>query len=284
VNPGVLTQGTSPPTTPYGLLGRPTPVPMPAFRPAFDPRSILGLQGWWDSADLSTMAQNSNGTRAVVSANDPVGYWADKSGNDRHATQTTNNNRPQLLVPDLNARAALLFDGTNDYMVCRPGGACQLRLGIAVVRRTGTPIGQWEAICNTDANNAGVVPLSAQNFIMNRVQQRDERFLFGQSTSSTFGRRNGQAVTFVNSNSFNVFHGQFLPNTVEAQIIVLEGASAAQAVLGTQHIAIGCGVPANNRIYPMRLYELLLYDTFLQISQVQQVEQYLSNKWGIALA
>jgi hypothetical protein len=56
-----------------------------------------------------------SGVHAPATAtSDPVGYWRDKSGNNRHATQATAGSRP--LVGTQNGRKALTFDGSNDRL------------------------------------------------------------------------------------------------------------------------------------------------------------------------
>jgi len=47
------------------------------------PLTISGLWGWWDTSDLATLKQGSDGSTAVAAANDPVGYWLDKAGSGR---------------------------------------------------------------------------------------------------------------------------------------------------------------------------------------------------------
>jgi len=42
-----------------------------------------------EAFDIGTLSQTISGTRPVTVANDPIGYFGDKSGNDNHATQTT---------------------------------------------------------------------------------------------------------------------------------------------------------------------------------------------------
>lgn len=85
---------------------------------AIDP-STLTLDAWYDPSDLSTLKQNSDGTGAVTTAGDPVGYMADKSGNGRHLLQATSGSRPTYQV-DSNGKPYLLFDGTDDYLVLNP--------------------------------------------------------------------------------------------------------------------------------------------------------------------
>jgi hypothetical protein len=88
------------------------------FRPTgFDPRSISGLALWLDSADASTLFQNSNGTTPATATGDPIGYWRDKSGSGSHVTQATAANRPSRAVGPF-GKPAIDFDGVNDCLFC----------------------------------------------------------------------------------------------------------------------------------------------------------------------
>lgn len=53
------------------------------------------------------------GAAAATAANDPIGTWLDKSGNNRHATQPQAVNRP--LRGTINGRAAIAFTGANSH-------------------------------------------------------------------------------------------------------------------------------------------------------------------------
>lgn len=82
----------------------------------FTPKSIANLTGWWNASVTSSLFQVSNGTSAVTATDDPVAYWGDLSGNGRHLTQSTNNNRPLYKPGTLNGRPSLSFDGANDTL------------------------------------------------------------------------------------------------------------------------------------------------------------------------
>lgn len=82
----------------------------------FTPDNVLGLQLWLDAADATTLFQNSDGTTAATADTDPVGYWADKSGNARHATQSNSGKRPQLKTNIINSKNAIFPDATDDYL------------------------------------------------------------------------------------------------------------------------------------------------------------------------
>jgi len=79
------------------------------------PLDINGCALWLDSSDVSTQKQNSDGTVPIVNNGDPVGYWGDKSGNDRHAIQATASSRPQKLGSQ-NGLGVITFDGIDDIL------------------------------------------------------------------------------------------------------------------------------------------------------------------------
>jgi len=61
---------------------------------------------WMDAADTTT----------VTIASSAVSEWKDKSGNNRHLTQTTGGNRPTYISSAQNGLSVVRFDGTNDYL------------------------------------------------------------------------------------------------------------------------------------------------------------------------
>lgn len=61
---------------------------------------------WLDADDSSTLTLVSGA----------VSEWRDKSGNNRHATQTTASNRPLLVTGGLNGTDVIRFDGSNDFL------------------------------------------------------------------------------------------------------------------------------------------------------------------------
>jgi hypothetical protein len=82
---------------------------------SFDPRSIAGLEAWWDAADASTLFDAATGGSLVANDGD-VGRWEDKSGNARHFEQGTAANRPLRKPASINGRHGVYFDGNNDLL------------------------------------------------------------------------------------------------------------------------------------------------------------------------
>ena len=69
----------------------------------FDPRAIANLGLWLDASDASSYTVATG-----------VSEWRDKSGGNRHFSQTTANNQPA--VSTINGKSAFSFDGSNDTL------------------------------------------------------------------------------------------------------------------------------------------------------------------------
>lgn len=61
-----------------------------------DPSLAAGLYAWYSpqASGYTPFSQNADGTGAVANDGDPIGRWADRSGNNRHMTQSNANNKP----------------------------------------------------------------------------------------------------------------------------------------------------------------------------------------------
>lgn len=69
---------------------------------------------WLDASDASTLFQ-SNGGAAAAADGDPVGYWLDKSGNGKHASQTSGVNKPVLKTGIQNAKNIVRANGSSAF-------------------------------------------------------------------------------------------------------------------------------------------------------------------------
>jgi len=80
-----------------------------------NPTSLTGLQLWLDASDANTLYDATTGG-SLVAADGGVARWEDKSGNARHATQSTQANRPVRKTSQKNGLDTILFDGSNDSL------------------------------------------------------------------------------------------------------------------------------------------------------------------------
>lgn len=76
-------------------------MPLPPFViPRFNPREIPGLQAWYDAADSASITLDAG----------RVSQWSDKSGNARHATNTTSGStQPSYTAAGRNGLNVLTF-------------------------------------------------------------------------------------------------------------------------------------------------------------------------------
>lgn len=79
---------------------------------------------WLDAADSSTIAIGSG-----------VSQWSDKSGNNRHATQSTASSQPALINNGLNNLDTIRLDGTNDVLYL-PATITDVRFAFVVCKWT----------------------------------------------------------------------------------------------------------------------------------------------------
>lgn len=132
------------------------------LRTKFSPLNISGLQLWLDGADTNSMYDATSGGSLVTDGN-TVARWQDKSGNGRHATQSTANNRPTLNSNKQNGLPCLTFDGSNDSLATA-SFAHSVPLTLYVVRKNlaATPIA-YSRIVEHGANNGVAIVVDAAN-------------------------------------------------------------------------------------------------------------------------
>jgi hypothetical protein len=67
--------------------------------------SMISTELWLDAADAGTITESGGA----------VSQWNDKSGNARHAIQTTSGNRPTVSTAVLNGKNVIAFDGSSQW-------------------------------------------------------------------------------------------------------------------------------------------------------------------------
>lgn len=78
------------------------------------PTDLASLTAWYDFSDADTLFTDAGSTK-VTTDGDLIYQANDKSGNDYHMVQTTEDARPPYKVAQQNGLSTALFDGTN-YM------------------------------------------------------------------------------------------------------------------------------------------------------------------------
>lgn len=235
--------------------------------------SISGLQLWLDAADAATLFDATTGG-SLVAADGGVARWEDKSGNGRHATQETIENRPARKTAVQGGKDVLRFDGGNNFLegFSTPAGG-NTRSVFAVAKlntsfgemfqigkgagtgfliRAGSFSGTFFAGGDITANNLTVpnttLPIST-TFLAALIQQT--------RTSVTY---------YFNTTNYSLNGTLSSFNMPNAGYFVGKGRTAtADLTPWTGDIA-----------------ELIVYDSALSDADRSAVESYLMAKWGIS--
>jgi hypothetical protein len=234
------------------------------------PLVISGCIGWYDSLDLTAMAQNSDGTGAVA-VGDQVGYWKDKSTTAAHVTQGIGANRPTLTSNQVNGRAALRFDGSNDTLSSAAGYTAQNSLaGLTRV-----------AVCS-----------SGQGAHISRVFTggSDVAFSLVSATLRSFATdTNGVSVPQTGTLPLRIYASVF-DGSAPSLNIFFNNVAQTPTTLGTLPATTGGGSPTLhigsniglNAFTLGPIAEYIVYNRALSSAQLTAVYQYLRKKWGFA--
>ena len=222
---------------------------------SFNPTSISGLQLWLDSSDSGTLFQDSAGIIPATKDGDPVGYWKDKSGNNRNFTQATAANRPALKTSIQNSKNIIRFDGINDFI--QPSGyaiGAQPVTIFTVFKTNGT--GYHNIYDSSNSNPMMWIDNSGQI----------EFDITGYRSSSVLNT--ATLVSYVNASS--------------GGIIAINGVTATSPY----NVALSSSATTffnrgGGQTYKGDFYEMLIYNSALSTAQRQQVETYLNQKWGV---
>lgn len=125
------------------------------------------LSRLWNPADdgCPLWLESFDPTTLVLDGSSLVQQWNDKSGNGYHATQSTASMRPGYSSTGLNGYPALIFDGTDDGIVCPvPAGTFPSELFfVSVLQKTGAATTYEARPANRDENGNKAAPLDGYN-------------------------------------------------------------------------------------------------------------------------
>jgi hypothetical protein len=248
------------------------------------PLLIPGCQLWLDAADSSTLFDATVGGSLVTTDGTAVARWEDKSGNGRHATQSTANARPLLRTNVKNGRNVLRFDGSNDFISGSSFPSVSQYSIFAVYKRTGS---------NTNAfgNFTFVFGIgkSGDGTAAGRLTH-----IHYASTPNAFwwSVRVGAAdLSITRNDNFNV-HSCIAPLGTGTARYLLNGSNEQTVDVSTLNGStntpliynLGANTWNQGQFMNGDISEILVYNTALTTTQRQSVEGYLMDKWGIPLA
>ena len=212
----------------------------------------------------------------ATTASQPVGYWGDKSGNGRNATQGTAASRPTVSATALNGRRQL---GLVSQHLRGPSSTWSGSASIYWVGRTaqasaGAFVFSDGTTGQSDAFHAGWPNTQGVGAYGNGWQSGN-----APRAESPSAWRNADVVAGVTLSSTEAIArvNGATTNTTAALTGSLSQSAAAQ-------FSIGQDTPGGWTNLNGTLSELLIYQPALTAAQRQGLERYLAAKWGITLA
>jgi len=277
--------------------------------PAFAPTDISGLQLWLDASDASTLYNATAGGSLVTTDGSAVARWADKSGNNRHATQATANARPLLKTGanGINSKTVLSFDGSNDFLTSSVTGFKSLS-AVSVIGVISTAVAAQADIQTMVLFGFGNISNAGSGFPANK----------GLGISSVTSVLNGEKITFfgerdASSNSGRLGSTTYSRTANIAQSLQLElGSTGTQLYANNSSVNLNlanqiststnlapnqigytlddnlllCAGRANGTVFTsgvnQKMAEFLVFNRKLTSGERLSIWSYLQTKWNIA--
>lgn len=261
---------------------------------SFQPTDVPNLGLWLDASDSSTLFQSFDGTTPAVSQNDPIGYWSDKSGNNRNFTNngntpTLNARRPLLKLATQNGKNTVFFDGVDDVLIRNAfmynAGAVTIFIASRTNASTTTVInraliGESSSITVIDR----YYPIFSRGGLPLNYNKLAAYIYIGGTTQLAPTNQFGTAF---NTGAFNIItaidsgssYTGFVNGVDGGTVAYTRPPSANFTVAGLGSQISNTGAPAGEM--ESNMCEVIVYTRALTTSERQTVEGYLQTKWGI---
>lgn len=250
--------------TPADADGPPVTYGAPVFfspLPVWTPLLISGCQLWLDASDSGSITSDVNG----------VSQWNDKSGNARHATQSTNANKPAVQTNAFGSLSSVRFT-TSNYMLTGNNYAVAQSTAMTiavVVKPTATP-STWAHVMkrNTSVSGQMQVVLSAW------YGQSGYVISAGKHAQSSVEARGGAASSGVGKLLVATLTGSYTASLYE------DGSESPATVnYSTQNGSSATVAWYLGDAFAADYAEVIIYNSVLSSTDRDAVEAYLQAKW-----
>lgn len=234
--------------------------------------SEITTAAWFDAADAATIS-------LVDSA---VSQWADKSGNARHATQSTASARPVVSDGSLNGLDVLTFDGANDFLTLGTALGRPSDYTVFSVSKVTKALSNLQAII-ASVENAG----NSYNSCMTMANDSGGVFWnYGNGSAYRWGTAgSGIALNTVAQHCLLHSNGTQNESVYRNGALLSNGslAGTATANSGTaQPTSIGRFGGYNGWYLGGDVAEVVVLSSAASATDRQKIEGYLAHKWGLA--
>jgi len=263
-----------------------------------------GLQLWLDASDAFTLFDATSGG-SLVAADGGVARWEDKSGNGRHATQGTSENRPLRKTSVQGSKDVLRFDGSN-YSLSIPNSTATFKFlhsaesTVFAVFKSGTTANPGHAtnvVFGTANISTSVVGVTLYTGDSNPTTANDALYWYVSRGASGTWPVFFDGNNYFPSNAFGMISLLSKPqdgtsanrfamrrnganlstaNTPEGSTQTVSTANS------TNDLTIGRSPSGQSDFLNGDIAEIIIYNSALSGTDRALVESYLMSKWGIA--
>lgn len=239
---------------------------------------------WLDASDSSTLYDSVTGG-SLVAAGGSIARWEDKSGNGRHATQSTSGSRPTRQTGVQNGKDVIRFDGLDDFLT--PLNS----LSILRNKQEGSIFSVCK-LSNGTNSDLTVLNISRNG---NSTQLRLGLQLTTGSSGQQFraGARRLDSDTFIGVTTSNNLNYNVLASISKYQIgqlfLRVNGVVNSTNLLSsgstsdTDSDIVEIGKISTNYLNG-DIAELIVFNSTLSDSNIKIVERYLAGKYGITIS
>lgn len=251
----------------------------------FNPLNLSGCIAWFDGNDTSTMFQDIGKTVPVTQNNQLLAAWVDKSANAVTSVNLSGNSAtyPRFLTNTINKKATIYFSG-NQYLrfapTGYPTGATPTTFFFLVNSPSSGSSGIWMVFnygSDKPFGQAQTFGSLAQFYFQNGNLGAD---YYGPNT----GTVDGTLVTNIPSMMTTQYSGTDITGWRNGTLFSggTSNPFTYSANVGSNYGFIGVGVAGGNfsQYFTGNVAEIIGYNRALTTLERQQVEGYLSWKWG----
>jgi hypothetical protein len=252
------------------------------------PTQITGLQLWLDASDASTLFDATTGG-SLVAADGGVARWEDKSGNGRHATQSTSANRPARKTAIQNGLDVLRFDGSNDFLAI-PSSTAAFKFFhssqstfFCVFRHTQIETAAFAFIfMNRVAGSGGYVNyLGSGNLRLQISNQNNEDVVLNTTGNNYIPSNTFAAYSIVTNVSASPASARSAIRKNSSSIVTANEYDAAPSSNdASANTHLGSSTTPGN-YWNGDIAEIIIYNSALSDAMRAAVESYLIAKWAI---
>ena len=225
----------------------------------FDPLDLSPAL-WYDASDSSTLYDAGG---SLVAADGAVARWEDKSGNARHATQSTSGKRPLRKTSIVNSLDVLRFDGTDDALTHAYDSSGNVTIFAVIVKRS------------TQAAYRTILAMGAST-------SAGTSFYANMSGSNRWGTYSSAAQPATTAISNNVAYLlTMVDSSASGQAFYLDGVADGTGTGNTIGESTKNVGGAGSTFLNADFAEILVYPSALGSADRAAVETYLIDKWAI---